>query len=116
MDKQLLKAYIRTIVEDEVQRLVPKIIKEHIKSTEDSRLVNEATAAPTKPRPSKNDLASMLGITRDGDTIRASTGGLASTPQINIPDTAPDYLKNALTKDYSAMLKTIDKVQQNKNG
>jgi hypothetical protein len=109
MDKKLLKAYIRTIVEEEVERILPKMIKEQIESVVDTnantKMVSEST---TKKAPiSKQDLASLLGITRDGDTLRATTSGVKQAH--NLPSNVPDYIESAITRDYSALMKAMNK-------
>jgi hypothetical protein len=105
MDKKLLKAYIRTIVEEEVERILPKMIKEQIESAADTKMVSEST---TKKAPiSKQDLASLLGITRDGDTLRATTSGIKQAH--NLPSNVPDYIESAITRDYSALMKAMNK-------
>jgi hypothetical protein len=113
MDKQLLKAYIRTIVEEEVERLVPKMLKEHL-SQIPSQLVSETTTE--KPKMNRSDLAALLGITRDGDMLRASTGNFAATGARIAPPGVSADVAAALNKDYSQMMKTIDNVQKNRNG
>lgn len=113
MDKQLLKAYIRTIVEEEIERLVPKMLKEHF-SQQPSQLVSETTTE--KPKMNRNELAALLGITRDGDMLRASTGNFGMPAAGIAPPGVPADVAAALNKNYSEMMKNIDKVQKNKNG
>jgi hypothetical protein len=114
MDKQLLKAYIRTIVEEEIERLVPKLIKEHLTLSPSAQLVAETTATTEKPKMNRTELAALLGITRDGDMLRASTGNFAAPSQGIAPQGVAPEVAAALNKDYSQMMKTIDKVSKNK--
>lgn len=115
MDKQLLKAYIRTIVEEEIERLVPKMLKEHFTHAS-SQLVSETTTIAEKPKLNRSELAALLGITRDGDTITASTGNFGMPRAGIAPAGVPPEVAAALNKDYSQMMKAIDKAQKNKNG
>lgn len=114
MDKQLLKAYIRTIVEEEVERLVPKMLKEHLSQIPSHQLVSETTTE--RPQMNRSELAALLGITRDGDMLRASTGNFAAPGARIAPPGVSADVAAALNKDYSQMMKTIDKVQKNRNG
>ncbi len=107
MDKKLLKAYIRTIVEEEVERILPKMIKEQIQSVAGAQVVSESATPTKKASVSKQDLASLLGITRDGDTLRATTAGVRQTH--NLPSNVPDYIESAITRDYSALMKAMNK-------
>lgn len=115
MDKKLLKAYIRTIVEEEIERLFPKMLKEHLAAAPKAELVSETTA-PTKPQFNRAELASLLGITREGDTIRATTKNLGPVATNIAPAGVPADLAAALNKDYSKMLRDIDAVQKNRKG
>jgi hypothetical protein len=113
MDKKLLKAYIRTIVEEEVERLFPKLIKEYVSTA--NTLVSEAAVTPTeKPKLNRNELAGLLGITRQGDTLRATTGNLGVGSTNIAPPGVPPELAAALNKDYSQMLRDMDKISKNK--
>jgi hypothetical protein len=117
MDKKLLKAYIRTIVEEEIERLFPKMLKEHLGTVSKAELVSETTTtAPSKPAFSKSELASLLGITREGDTIRATTRNLGPGASNIAPAGVPADLAAALNKDYSKMLRDIDAVKKNRQG
>lgn len=105
MDKTLLKAYIRTIVEEEIERVLPKMLKEHF--TPLTEQVSVPTAAPKASPISRNKLAEMMGLTRLGDTITASTNNVG--PITNIPPDAPDYIHDVINKDYSAFMTAMNK-------
>lgn len=109
MDKKLLKAYIRTIVEEEVERVLPKMLKEQLQGIDGNNLVSESTtrSGTTKQSISRNELASLLGISRDGDTLRATTSGLRENH--SIPGNVPNYVEDAITRDYSALMKAMNK-------
>jgi hypothetical protein len=111
MDKKLLKAYIRTIVEEEVERLFPKLIKEYFSTP--NTLVSESTSMSVeKPKLNRSELAGLLGITRDGDTLRATTRNLGPGSTNIAPTGVPAEIAAALNKDYSQMLRDIDAVQK----
>jgi len=103
MDKQLLKAYIRTIVEEEVQRVLPKLLNEAV--AEIKQLSETKTNQPARSKIDRSRLAEMMGITYDGETLHATTNK-APLPE-NVPrDVDPDVVK-AVTKDYSALMKKM---------
>jgi hypothetical protein len=105
MDKQLLKAYIRTIVEEEVKRILPEILSEAV--TQVKRLSEStAVAQPSKVAKTAFDrkrLAELIGY--DGDTLVANTGAVP-LPE-NAPRDVPPEIINAVTKDYSQMMKKM---------
>jgi hypothetical protein len=104
MDKQLLKAYIRTIVEEEVERILPKMLSEAVNEV---KKLSENTTAQTRPqtKPSldKRRFASMLGY--DGETINATTRAVPLPA--NAPTDVDDKVIEAVTKDYSSMMKKL---------
>jgi hypothetical protein len=112
MDKQLLKAYIRTIVEEEIERVLPKMIKEYIEPLT-KHVVTESTTTP-KSTLDRGQLAAMLGLTRDGDTISATTSNIRpGMPPVAHADVPPD-LNDILNRDYSSFMKKVDKISKNK--
>jgi hypothetical protein len=115
MDKKLLKAYIRTIVEEEIERLFPKMLKEHLGTVPKAELVSETTTT-SKPAFNRTELASLLGITREGDTVRATTRNLGPVASNIAPAGVSVDLAAALNKDYSKMLRDIDAVKKNRQG
>lgn len=103
MDKTLLKAYVRTIVEEEVSKLLPKMLEEAITEI---KALQENVQRPTntKPKLSRAQLAEMMGLERHGDTIVATTGKVMPTP----PGVSEDNpALKAINKDYSAMMKAM---------
>lgn len=104
MDKQLLKAYIRTIVEEEVQRILPEMLSEAV--TQVKRLsenTQSQTKLAAKPAIDKRRLAELIGY--DGETIVAHTGAVPLPA--NAPRDVDPEVVNAVTKDYSAMMKAL---------
>ena len=110
MDKTLLKAYIRTIVEEEVKRVLPDILGEAIAEIKGMQQVNEVAQSPAKPKLDRSRLAAMMGLERMGDTLSATTGRMQTTaapteiPANLSPD---DPAVQAVTRDYSAMMKKM---------
>ena len=110
MDKQLLKAYIRTIVEEEVQRILPNILGEAVSEIKRMQPLKESAtstnnSSKSKPVLDRARLAEMMGITYDGETLRTTTNNMP-LPE-NIPrDVDPEVVK-AVTKDYSALMKKM---------
>jgi len=50
MDKTLLKAYIRTVVEEEVNRILPNLLGEAVAQIKGIQQVNETASASSKPK------------------------------------------------------------------
>jgi hypothetical protein len=106
MDKQLLKAYIRTIVEEEVTRILPQMLSEAVSQV---KQLKENVTEPTKttPKIDRSRLAELMGVTYDGSTLRATTNNLPSRLPDNTPADADPEVVKAITKDYSAMMKAL---------
>lgn len=103
MDKQLLKAYIRTIVEEEVQRILPQMLSEAVNQV---KKISENAQPQTKSQKTSFDrkrLAELIGY--DGETLIAHTGAVP-LPENAPRDVDPEVVK-AVTKDYSAMMKKM---------
>lgn len=108
MDKQLLKAYIRTIVEEEVRRILPDILTEAV--TEIKQISEQSTPRQSaKPKLDRSKLAAMMGVEYDGQTLNAT-----STDRINkgrLPDTVPPdadpEVVKAINRDYSQLMKKM---------
>jgi hypothetical protein len=120
MDRQLLKAYIRTIVEEEVQRVLPKLLGEAVAEVKAVNKLNEsATPVTKKPTLDRSRLAELMGIDydRDNGTIRASTNNLppkmvnvmdSSGNKVEIPaDRVDPEVLSAITRDYSHLMKAM---------
>lgn len=111
MDKQLLKAYIKVLVEEEVKRVLPELLSEAVQQV---KTLSENTRTPVAPssRPSvdRSRLAELMGITRDGDTLTATTNGMAThmPPAIagNVTEGQKEVL-DAMNRDYSHLMKAM---------
>ena len=107
MDKQLLKAYIRTIVEEEVKRLLPEMLAEAVSEVKQLSETRQPSTQPKKPAIDRGKLAQLMGITYDGETLRATTNNMVVPLPENTPrDVDPEVVK-AVTKDYSALMKKM---------
>jgi len=111
MDKTLLKAYIRTIVEEEVKRILPEMLGEAVAQVKSMQQVNETASTPARPKLDRSKLAAMMGLERVGDTISATTKNMVlpeNIPQgVNLNDPAVQPAVEAITKDYSALMKKM---------
>lgn len=107
MDKQLLKAYIRTIVEEEVKRLLPEMLAEAVSEIKQLSETRQPTTQPKKPAIDRNRLAELMGVSYDGQTLRATTNNMAVPLPENTPSDADPEVIKAVTKDYSALMKKM---------
>jgi hypothetical protein len=107
MDKQLLKAYIRTIVEEEVKRILPELLTEAVRQVK-SLTENSNTPVRASPNIDRKRLAQLMNLDYDGDTLRATTSNVPSpNAGASIPPSTPPEVVNALTRDYSALMKKM---------
>jgi len=116
MDKTLLKAYIRTIVEEEVKKILPELLSEAVTQI---KQLSESAKPATKPTIDRNRLAELMGITYDGETLKATTNNLAAKQQmftttdsagnkVQIPaDRVDPTVADAITRDYSQLMKAM---------
>lgn len=106
MDKQLLKAYIRTIVEEEVKRILPEMLSEAVSQV---KKLSENTEKRPINRSEKDLLRSRISdimkIDRDGDTIMATTKNLVTVDPSMGVDPA---VVNAVNRDYSEIMKKLN--------
>ncbi len=104
MDKQLLKAYIRTIVEEEVSRILPQMLSEAVLQVKQLK-ENTTTSTPHKPVIDRKRFAELMEVSQDRNTIMANTD-MMRLPEGTPRDADPEVVK-AITKDYSAMMKAM---------
>lgn len=102
MFKGYVRELVREAVEEEVKRLLPKLLDEAVMQV---KTIQESTVAP-KPKLDRNKLASLMGLERQGDTLIASTNNMMVD---NIPpNVAPDNpTVKAINRDYSAVMKAM---------
>lgn len=110
MDKQLLKAYIRTIVEDEIKRVLPEILSEAVAEikqlSENTTSQRSSFTQQQRPKLDRAKLASMMGVSFDGETIRATSTDRIPLPE-GAPKDVPKEVVDAVTRDYSALMKKM---------
>lgn len=108
MDKQLLKAYIRTIVEEEVKRILPQLLSEAVAEVKQLSEQTSRTASSPKSKLDRSKLASMMGIDYDGQTLRAtSTDRIAMRLPDEVPANADPEVVKAINRDYSQLMKKM---------
>jgi len=107
MDKTLFKAYVRTIVEEEVRKILPDILNEAVVEIKKTQLT-ESSSSPVDKKPSidRSRMAELLGITRDGDTLRAETNNINRVPQDRIGK-VNSAVEEAINRDYSDLMKAM---------
>jgi hypothetical protein len=105
MDNKLFKAYIRVIVEEEVKRVLPELLAEAVSEV---RTLKEnttpRTSAAPKAKPSRAQLAEMLGLERLGEDTIVARGNVMPTPP-GVSDDNPAL--KAINKDYSGVMKAM---------
>lgn len=103
MFRGYVRELVREAVEEEVKRLLPKLLDEAVSQV---KTIHESTAtAPAKPKFDRNKLAAMMGVERHGDTLVASTSNMLENVPPNLSPDNPAV--QAITKDYSAMMKAM---------
>jgi copper chaperone CopZ len=105
MDKALFRAYVRELVKEEVEnqvkKILPKLLGEAV--AEVKSLQESASSTKQKPKFDRKQLAEMMGLERDGDTIRA-TRVMPNVPE-GVDPKNPAVA--AINKDYSSMMKAL---------
>jgi hypothetical protein len=106
MDKQLLKAYIRTIVEDEVKKVLPEMLSEAVKEIKQLQENSQSPrASSAKPKIDRSRLAELMNLSYDGETLSATTDSMR-LPE-GTPRDADPKIVQAITKDYSQLMKAM---------
>lgn len=112
MDKALFRAYVKELVketvETEVRKILPKVLDEAVREV---KTLQESTPTVTqKPKLDRAKLAAMMGLERHGDTIVATTNKMPlpeNAPNVNLNDPTVKSTVDAITKDYSALMKKM---------
>lgn len=111
MDKQLLKAYIRTIVEEEVKRVLPEMLSEAVQEIKKINKINESVADAPRPKVDRARLAQMMGLEYDGQTLMATNSGPSVAGMAPGPDGRPikvdPSVAAAIGRDYSSLMKKM---------
>jgi hypothetical protein len=106
MDKKLFKAYVRTLVEDEVKKILPEMLAEAVSEIKKLQLSESTvtTQPQQKPQLDRARLAELMGIDYDGETLHAR--GSSSTTFVN-PAAAPPEITSKINRDYSQLMKKM---------
>jgi hypothetical protein len=115
MDKALFRAYVKELVKEQIEdsvektvrKLLPELLEEAVTEIKAQSIQENTTAQPTRPKPSRAQLAQMLGLERHGDTLTATTKNMGQVmqPPPGITEDNPVY--KAITKDYSQLMKAM---------
>lgn len=108
-----VRQLVREAVEEELDRVLSKKINEVL--SEHKHVVAENTqpvskTASVRPKPSRAELARMLGLERiDAETVRATTNNLVTQlpPQVDPSNEQVQKTVSAINRDYSALMKKI---------
>lgn len=122
MTKESLRQLIREMVQEEVRAVLPQVMTEIFSSKLNPQVSNKTVVQkPVVQQPIKkeykkytdNELLNKAlnetvgGVPREGDI---ASSGLSTPPSVmDHVDQAPPVVAQALTKDYSALMKAIDK-------
>lgn len=110
MDKALFRAYVKELVketvEEEVKKVLPKLLGEavsEIKSLQETK----TTSTEQKKKFSRSQLAEMMGLERNGDTLLATTKNLSPVMQAPVGMSEDNPTLQAINKDYSQLMKKM---------
>jgi len=104
MDKTLFKAYVRTIVEEEVKKILPNLLAEAVSEIKQLSESTSSSQTQQKPQLDRSRLAELMGIDYDGETLHAR--GPSSTTFVN-PNAAPPEITEKINRDYSQLMKKM---------
>lgn len=112
MDKALFRAYVKELVREQIEesvekavrKVLPEVLGEAVAELKGSSRPTVVESATAKPKPSRAQMAQMLGLERLGDTITA-TGPVMPTPPAGVSADNPAF--QAINKDYSEMMKAM---------
>ena len=114
MDKALFRAYVKELVKEQLEETVEKTVRKLLpeilgEAVAEIKSVNESVV-PQKSKFTRSQLAEMMGLEKIGDTISTNTGRMRTVvAPTEIPDhlTADNPTVQAVTKDYSALMKKM---------
>lgn len=109
---ELLELYVRQLVRNEVK----KIVKEELE-LQLTEILSATVSAPltegttTKKKPSREEIVRIMkqAVQFDGDTLKANTGGVPMSQIVPPEAELPDFVQTALTRDYSELMKAMNK-------
>jgi hypothetical protein len=113
MDKALFRAYVKELVKEQIEdsvekavrKVLPEVLAEAVTEVKENSRSN-ITESMTKPKPSRAQLAQMLGLERIGDTITATTNkAVMAKPPVGVAEDNPAF--QAINKDYSQLMKKM---------
>jgi Na+-translocating ferredoxin:NAD+ oxidoreductase RnfG subunit len=114
MDKALFRAYVKELVKEQIEesveravrKILPEVLNEAVAEIK-TQTIRENTEQKQRPKPSRAQLAQMLGLERHGDTITATTGRMGEVMPAppGIDESNPVY--KAINKDYSQLMKAM---------
>lgn len=138
MKKSELQEMIRKMVREEIRNVLPEVLVEIFQSKSEknnSNLIKSEEGKP-KSKPVKSYVSNPIlnkilnettgGVPQEGsfqqmmqsEDMRVGSTSMIPTTDINgkpvDPDTLPEHLTEALTKDYSNILKIMDKAAKAK--
>lgn len=121
MTKESLRQLIKEMVQEEVRAVLPQVMTEIFSSKLNPQVTTKAAVQkPVVQQPIKkeykkytdNELLNKAlnetvgGLPKEGDMV---SSGLSAPSVMDHVDQAPPVVAQALTKDYSALMKAIDK-------
>lgn len=114
MDKALFRAYVKELVKEQIEesveksvrKLLPEILGEAVAEIKGTQKITESTTVQ-KPKLDRSKLAQLMGLERHGDTIVATTQGMAPPTPLPPGVSEDNPAVKAINKDYSAVMKAM---------
>ena len=95
------------MVEDEVKRILPEMLAEAVAEVKQLSETKQPAPQSKKSKIDRGRLAELMGVSYDGETLRATTNNMAaSLPESTLRDVDPEVVK-AVTRDYSEVMKAL---------
>jgi cation transport regulator ChaB len=106
--KELFEMYIREVIKnvlkEEIRKVLPEMIKEYSVPTQ--------APQPKKTAPSRQQIVNLMkqNFSLEGDTLGPTNEMvMEGEPYVPVPETVPDEVRDALTRDYSDVMKAMFK-------